>query len=84
MARSSIGSARSVLRYYSHFFPLSANRPQLADEFVVGTYSKEIQRVAVNKQNRLQAVDDFKLLFFTKLPHVVQARPERAEAPSPG
>ena len=47
---------------------------------MVGTYSKEIQRVAVNKQNRLQAVDDFKLLFFTKLPHMVQVRAEDPKA----
>ena len=58
----STGSARSVQRYFSHFFRLSAIRPQLADEFTDSTITIDIQQIATNKQNRQQAVDDFKLL----------------------
>jgi len=39
------------------------NRPQLADEFTDSTIVIDIQQVAVNKQNRQQPVDDFKMLF---------------------
>ena len=38
-------------------------RPQLADEFTDSTIVIDIQQVAVNKQNRQQPVDDFKMLF---------------------
>jgi hypothetical protein len=41
---------------------LSAIRPQLADEFTDSTITIDIQQIATNKQNRQQAVDDFKLL----------------------
>ena len=39
------------------------NRPQLANEFTDSTIVIDIQQVAVNKQNRQQPVDDFKMLF---------------------
>ena len=50
-------------RYCSHFFRLSAIRPQLADKFTDSTITIDIQQIAANKQNRQQPVDDFKMLF---------------------
>lgn len=49
-------------QYCNHFFRLLTNRPQLADEFTDSTIVIDIQQVAVNKQNRQQPVDDFKML----------------------
>lgn len=45
------------------------NRPQLADEFTDSTIVIDIQQVAVNKQNRQQPVDDFKMLFHIPWDH---------------
>ena len=71
-------------RYCSHFFRLSAIRPQLADKFTDSTITIDIQQVAANKRNRLQPVDDFKLLVPNSSSACGQVRAEGPEAPSPG
>lgn len=62
------GFSPTNLKYMSYFYklyaPLAANRQQAADDFEEDLYKTDIQRVGDKKQNRLNGVDDFKILFF--------------------
>lgn len=62
------GFSPTNLKYMSYFYklyaPLFANRPQLADDFAETLFNADKQYVVGQKQNRLQGVDDFKILFY--------------------
>lgn len=67
------GFSPTNLKYMSYFYklyaPLVANRPQVADDFMEGVYSADIQQSAPHNQNRQQGADDFKLLFMIPWDH---------------
>lgn len=67
------GFSPTNLKYMSYFYklyaPLVANRPQVADDFMEGVYSADIQQSAPYNQNRQQGADDFKLLFMIPWDH---------------
>lgn len=67
------GFSPTNLKYMSYFYklyaPLFVNRPQLADDFLGDLIDSTIPQVAEQGQNRQQAVDDFKLLYFIPWGH---------------